>query len=178
MLMPRSPAPALSVPLVSGGTFRLAEASPEAFTVVVFYRGKHCPICRDYLKSIEAEMDAIGAAGLSIVAVSMDTEERARASAEEWGIARLPIGYGMNDATARSWSLYMSSQRPGTEEPGHFSEPATVVVYPNGKIFFVAVQSAPFTRPAIDALVRGLTFVKENNYPARGDLTAETHLTD
>ncbi|MGF1501175.1 MAG: peroxiredoxin-like family protein [Paracoccaceae bacterium] len=178
MLIPRSPAPALSVPLVSGGTWTLAERTPQSFTVIVFYRGKHCPICRDYLASIEAHLDEVGAAGLDIVAVSMDDEERARSSTADWGIARLAVGYGMSEATARAWSLYISSQRPGSSEPMRFSEPATVVVYPDGRIFFVAVQSAPFTRPAIDALVRGLKFAAENAYPARGDLTLETHLAD
>ncbi len=178
MLYPRTPAPALSVPLVQGGTWTLAEQRPEHFTILVFYRGKHCPLCRTYLQSIEAAADDVAGIGAGIVAVSMDSEERARASAEEWGISRLPLGYGMSEATARRWGLYMSSQRAGSQEPQIFSEPATVVLYPDGKIFFVAVQSAPFTRPAIDALVSGLKFVAANDYPARGDLTAETHLAD
>jgi peroxiredoxin len=43
-LMPRQKVPALSVPLVGGGTWSLADQSPENFTMVVFYRGLHCPI--------------------------------------------------------------------------------------------------------------------------------------
>lgn len=172
MLHPNRPAPALSVPLVQGGDWTLAEQTPEAFTIVVFYRGKHCPLCRAYLQSIEAHMDAIAEAGAGVVAVSMDSEERARASAEEWGISRLPLGYAMPEATARAWGLYISSQRPGSAEPEMFSEPGTMVVRPDGTLFFISVQNAPFTRPDIEALVRGLTFVRSNDYPARGDLTA------
>lgn len=44
-LMPRQPVPALEVPTVGGGTWRLADQHPESFTMVVFYRGLHCPIC-------------------------------------------------------------------------------------------------------------------------------------
>lgn len=173
MLQPRTQPPALSVPLVSGGTWTVADRRPEHFQIVVFYRGRHCPICKGYLRSIQDHLDAIGDAGAEVVAVSMDTEERARASAEEWGIDRLALGYGMSEAAARAWGLYISSAREGSQEPAVFSEPGLVVLRADGSVFFVQVQSAPFTRPAIDQLVSGLTFVTKNDYPARGDLTAQ-----
>jgi peroxiredoxin len=49
MIKPGTPAPALDLPLIGGGRFRLADQQPGAFTLVVFYRGCHCPICRPYL---------------------------------------------------------------------------------------------------------------------------------
>ena len=48
-LYPRQPVPSLDLPLVGGGTWSLAEQKPENFTMVVFYRGYHCPICSRYL---------------------------------------------------------------------------------------------------------------------------------
>ncbi len=39
-LIPRQPVPALEVETVGGGTWRLADQSPENFTLVVFYRGR------------------------------------------------------------------------------------------------------------------------------------------
>ncbi|MEM6421900.1 MAG: AhpC/TSA family protein, partial [Pseudomonadota bacterium] len=101
----------------------------------------------------------------------MDEESRATASASDWGLDRLRIGYAMSEATARAWGLYISSQRPGSQEPARFAEPGLAVVDPAGKIFFAQVQSAPFTRPPFDQLLGGLKFVVENDYPARGDLT-------
>ena len=44
-LIPRQPVPALEVPTVGGTGWRLADQKPETFTLVVFYRGLHCPIC-------------------------------------------------------------------------------------------------------------------------------------
>ncbi len=32
--------------LASGGTFSLAERRPDRFTMVVFNRGLHCPVCQ------------------------------------------------------------------------------------------------------------------------------------
>ena len=44
-LMPNEQAPVLSLPLVGGGVWTLAEQKPKNFTMVIFYRGLHCPLC-------------------------------------------------------------------------------------------------------------------------------------
>ena len=49
MLMPRTAVPALAVPTLAHGAFTLAQDKPAQFTLVVFYRGLHCPICAKYL---------------------------------------------------------------------------------------------------------------------------------
>ncbi|MEM0943418.1 MAG: peroxiredoxin-like family protein [Pseudomonadota bacterium] len=169
--LPRDPAPALSVPLLSGGTWTLAERKPGAFSIVVFYRGKHCPICKTYMQEIEGQLDQAASQGIEVIAVSMDGEDRARATLEEIGTEKLEIGYGLTEASARDWGLYISSARPGSQEPEVFAEPGLFVIQPDGVIFFAQVQSAPFTRPDFAKLLGGLKFVVENNYPARGDLT-------
>jgi peroxiredoxin len=50
-------APALTIPTLSGDTFTLSEQKPEIYTIVVFYRGLHCPICINQLKEIEANFE-------------------------------------------------------------------------------------------------------------------------
>ncbi|MGE0565290.1 MAG: hypothetical protein AB7O50_12315 [Pseudolabrys sp.] len=44
-LVPRQPVPPLVVPLAGGGKFELSAEMPLHFTMVVFYRGLHCPSC-------------------------------------------------------------------------------------------------------------------------------------
>ncbi|MEM9781203.1 MAG: peroxiredoxin-like family protein [Pseudomonadota bacterium] len=171
MLLTRHAAPALTVPLIGGGSVTLAEAKPEQFTIVVFYRGKHCPLCKKYLQEIDALVGEAKSAGFDVIAVSMDSQERAEASTAEWGIENLRMGYQMDEATARSFGLYISSARAGSTEPARFSEPGLAVVDAENVVFFAQVQSAPFTRPPFADLIGGLKFVVANNYPARGDLS-------
>ena len=171
MPLPLNAAPALSVPLISGGSWSLSDQSPQNFSIVVFYRGKHCPICKTYMKEIEELLDQAGAQGIEVIAVSMDGEERARDTHAEITTEKLRIGYEMDEATARAWDLYISSGRPGTAEPELFSEPGLFVIDAEGVVFFAQTQSAPFTRPDFGKLLGGLKFVVENNYPSRGDLT-------
>ncbi len=55
--------PDLDVPLVSGGRFRLSDQHPDRFTLVVFYRGVHCPICRGYLAQLDRALEDFRATG-------------------------------------------------------------------------------------------------------------------
>lgn len=172
MIMPRTAAPALSFPTLSGGVWTLADRAPQNFTFVTFYRGSHCPLCAKYLKSVEAALPAFAEKGVDVVAVSMDSEERAQRSARDWGIEALTIGYGLTLDQAAAWGLYFSSAR-AEKEPAAFSEPGHFLIRPNNEVFFASTQSAPFTRPSVDDLLSAVTFVTENGYPARGVLSVE-----
>ena len=48
-LLPRQPVPALSVPALAGGNLSLLAGRAANFTLLVFFRGFHCPLCRAYL---------------------------------------------------------------------------------------------------------------------------------
>ena len=67
-LMPDTQAPALSLPLVGGGTWSLADQTPKNFTMVIFYRGLHCPVCKMYLTKLNGLIDMAAAAGVNVVA--------------------------------------------------------------------------------------------------------------
>ena len=60
-LFPRQPVPPLNVNLAGGGLFDLRSERPKHFTLLVFYRGLHCPICKSQLK--ELEVKAVGKEG-------------------------------------------------------------------------------------------------------------------
>ena len=52
-LIPRQRVPQLVVPLVGGGRFNIASEVSERFTMIVFYRSLHCPICKTQLGDLE-----------------------------------------------------------------------------------------------------------------------------
>lgn len=171
MLVPNQPVPLLDLPLTIQARFNLADQTPEHFTMLVFYRGKHCPICKKYLEEIGSRLGEITSRGISPFAISMDSKERARVADEEWDTGDLPLCYDLSEEKAREWGLYISEKREGSEEPDKFSEPGLFLVRPDGTLFFANVQSAPFTRPPIDELLQGVDHVVKSDYPARGTLT-------
>ena len=62
-LVPRQVVPDLTVPLVGGGHWSLADQTPDQFTLIVVYRGLHCPICSNYLADLNRKLDDLIAEG-------------------------------------------------------------------------------------------------------------------
>jgi peroxiredoxin len=174
-LLPRKASPALDIRLAgSNDTFSLGVEAPENFTLVLFYRGFHCPICRTQLKDLESKLPEFEKRGVSVVAVSSDTQERAEKTKLDWQLPNLRIGYGLDLKAARAWGLYVSAGRGttsiGVEEPARFSEPGLYLIRPDGTIYFASVQSMPFARPHFADLLGAIDFVVAKSYPARGEI--------
>lgn len=173
MLLPRQPVPFLQVPTLAHGTFDLAQSQPARFTMVVFYRGLHCPICIRYLAELERLTPDFRAKGVEPVAISTDNAERAAEMVSRAKIAQLPIGYDLPLTTARAWGLYVSASRGktsiGIEEPALFSEPGLFLVTSANTLYYGATQTMPFARPGFAELLGSLDFVIANDYPARGE---------
>ena len=170
-LIPGKPVPSLELPLTIDAKFALADQSPDNFTMLVFYRGKHCPVCKRYLEELGGRLSDFTDKGINVFSVSMDSPERAAVSHEEWDTHDLPIAHSLSEEEAREWGLFISQKREGSEEPEIFSEPGLFLVKPDGTLHFSVVQSAPFTRPDLDELLEGITYTLENDYPTRGTAT-------
>ena len=171
MLKPGQKVPDLELPLTIDARFHLSRQEPEAFTMLVFYRGKHCPICKRYLEEIGGRLDDFVQRGINVFAISMDSKDRAMVVDSEWETHDLPLVYDLSEDQAREWGLYISQKREGSEEPDIFSEPGLFLIRPDGTLYFAQTQSAPFTRPPLDELLDGLDHIAKSDYPIRGTLT-------
>jgi peroxiredoxin len=173
--LPRYPVAALNVSLVGGERFVLGAHPGEKFDLIVFYRGLHCPICAKYLLELERLAPEFAARGVKVLAVSSDDEARAREMAEKVKASALKFGYGLSLRSARQWGLYISTSRGktsiGIEEPALFSEPGVFIVRPDGTLYYGAVQTMPFARPAFQDLLGAIDFAIAKDYPARGEYT-------
>jgi peroxiredoxin len=173
-LMPRQPVPPLSVSTVDGGNWTLTESTATSFTMVVFYRGHHCPVCAKYLRELERVLDEFVDRGVDVIAISGDGEERARRAKEDWRLARLRVGHGLDLDDARRWGLYISTgigtTSSGVEEPALFTEPAVYLVRPDGTLYYGSVQTSPFARPDFTQLLAAVDKALATGYPARGEV--------
>ncbi|GAA5058197.1 peroxiredoxin-like family protein [Erythrobacter westpacificensis] len=171
MLKPGFTAPDIDLPLTIDARFVLSDQTPDNYTMLVFYRGKHCPICKRYLEEIGGRLDDFVSRGINVFAISMDSEERAMVVDKEWKTGNLPLVHSMTEDQAREWGLYISEKRDGSEEPDVFSEPGLFLLKPDRTVHFAQTQNAPWTRPSLDDLLKGIDFTLENDYPTRGTLT-------
>jgi predicted dithiol-disulfide oxidoreductase (DUF899 family) len=84
--------------------------------MVVVYRGRHCPICRTYLKSLDGLYDEFRAGGTEVVAVSGDPREKAESEAAEEGW-RFPVGYGLTRSDAAARPLHFGAALAAGDRP-------------------------------------------------------------
>jgi len=174
VLKPRQAVPALDVATLDGN-WSLAEQSPANFTMVVFYRGLHCPLCAKYLQDLDRLAGDFAEAGVTILALSSDDQQRAEQAQQDWGLKNITLGYGVSQQQARDWGLHLSAGRGktsiGIEEPAEFSEPGLFLVRADGTLYWSQVSTMPFARPLFREVLGAVNFVVEKDYPARGELS-------
>ncbi len=172
-IKPRQPAPELAFDTLDGGRWSLAAQTPQHFTMVVFYRGLHCPICRRYLTELNGMIGEFDNRGVATVITSTDSKDRAEQAKNLWGLTSLTVGYGVPIEKAREWGLYVSTSRgmtsAGVEEPPLFAEPGLFLVKPDRTLYWASISTMPFARPHFPEIAQAIDFAVSKNYPARGE---------
>lgn len=170
MLIPGKTFPEFEVPMLGADTWRLVNAASENFTLLIVYRGLHCPLCQKQLEELNEKMDLFHEHGVKPFAVSMDSQDRADKTFAEWKVRNVPLGYEMSREQAEELGLFIS-EGVKDGEPEIFAEPAMFLVRPNGELYASWIQSMPFARPALDDLLSGIETILNKDYPPRGTET-------
>ena len=157
--------PALSMPKVGGGELTLGGRG--RWQAIVIYRGKHCPLCRKYLKTLDTLLGEFQQADIGVVAASADPREKAESQAAEEGW-RFPVGYDLTLEQMRTLGLYLSDPRSPQETDRPFAEPGLFVLNADGRVQVVDISNAPYARPDLAALLSGIKNTREKNNPIRG----------
>jgi peroxiredoxin len=158
---PEDTMPAIEAELVGGGAWRLAEEHPAKLALLVFYCGLHCPICPNWLRKLERVVPRFVEHGVSVIALSCDTRERAAQAKRGWKLTELRVGYGVEAEDARKAGLYLS------EEKGRlYTEAAILAVKPeDGTLYAAWVQSQPHARPRFAEVLSALEGWLANDLP-------------
>jgi peroxiredoxin len=173
-VIPGDTMPAIDARLVSGGSWTLAAEKPARLTLLAFYRGIFCPICRVWVGDLDRLVPEFEKRGVSVIALSCDKQEGAEKAVKDWGLKNLRIGYGLDVEDARRAGLYISEGRglnpaSGEKEPMLFAEPALLLVKPEGELYAAWIQSTPYARMHIaEILTAADNFVAKDIPPPRG----------
>ncbi|MBT8458211.1 MAG: redoxin domain-containing protein [Boseongicola sp.] len=154
-----------SFPALTGGEITVG-APGQRWTLLIVYRGRHCPKCKAYLNKLQAMLSAWNAV-MDVVVVSADTREKAEADAAEFGWS-FPLCYGLTEPQMRALGLYVSDPLSEAETTTRFAEPGTFAIRPDGTLMLVDISNGPAARPDLDVLLGGMQFNIDNNRPTRG----------
>lgn len=167
-ITPGQEVPELVVNTVNGMIWNLRDQFPQNFTMVVFYRGLHCPVCKTYLEELNSKIEQFRDRGINVICISANTGSLAEKTLINWDIEKLTIGHDFSMENAREWGLYVSNGI-SDNEPEIFFEPALFLIRPDNTLYAASIQSMPFARPKFDELLKSIDFVLKEEYPARGE---------
>ncbi|NQW10559.1 MAG: redoxin domain-containing protein [Alphaproteobacteria bacterium] len=159
--------PEITLPTVGGGHATIG-GKHDRWQAIFVYRGLHCPLCKGYLAKVQEKKDDFAEQGADILFVSGDPKEKAEAFAQEVGLT-LPVAYGLSVEQMKALGLYVSIPRSDAETDRPFPEPGLFVANPDGEAHIVEISNAPFVRPELDLIVRGLK-AAGGGYPIRGTM--------
>jgi len=167
-VIPTDTMPAIDARLVGGGRWALAAEKSEKLTLIAFYRGLFCPVCRGWIADLDRLVPEFERRGVSVIALSCDRKDAAERAAKDWGIANLRVGYKLDPEDARRAGLYISEGRgvdPKTneKEPMLFTEPAIALVRPEGELYAAWIQSSPYAPPHLAGILTAV-----DNFLLRG----------
>jgi peroxiredoxin len=156
----------MSFPRVGGG--HVAVGGPrDNWTLLVVYRGKHCPRCKKYLNILNGMRADWAEAGFDIAVVSADSLEKAQADQKEFGWD-FALGYDLTEGQMAQLGVYVTEPLSSSEADRRFAEPGTFVIRPDGSLLLISISNGPSARPDLVELLDGMIFTKQNDRPPRG----------
>ena len=168
-MKPLEKVPEIKVKTLEGKEWILSKQKPKKFTLIVFYRGHHCIVCRHYIHDLAIRLSEFEQRGVNVIAISSNNKEKAVQSRNEWHTEDLTIGYDYPVDEARKLGLFIS-KAIDEKEPDFFFEPAIFLVSADGTLFSLAIQSIPFARPHFKDILESIDYIIRENYPPRGEV--------
>ena len=167
-LIPGENTPSLKLDTLNNNLWSIDDNINKSKSMIVFYRGLHCPVCAEFLKLLDTQLQDYKKSNTEVIVVSMDNREKAIKSKNEWDLKNLNIAYGLSEEKAREWNLYISKSIKETESD-IFCEPGLFIIKEDGSLYLVNISNMPWARPDISSLPAKLVFAEEKNYPVRGN---------
>jgi len=139
--------------------------------MIVVYRGRHCPLCTKYLKTLVPLMEQYSEAKVDVAVVSADSKAQLMEHLKdmpEINADSFPIYYGMTIQQMNALGLYVSHPRSEKETDHPFAEPGLFIINSEGNVHIVDISNMPFVRPDLSQVLVGVKFINARDYPIRG----------
>lgn len=155
LLNPGDPFPALTLALPGGESAELPSSLHGHYGVVLFFRGSWCPYCNAQLRAFRRAEPQLAAAGVRVVALSVDDEATTSALIEKHGLS-FPVGHSADAHAVR-------------EATGAFVNPDPVylqstgfVLDPEGRVIVSVYSSGAIGRLTPDDVVGLVRYHREH----------------
>ncbi len=145
--------PSLDIPAVGGGTIQIPQFSRGSYGVVLIYRGAWCPYCHAQLGGFQRASEKLAAAGIKVVALSVDDEATTVGTIEKYNL-RFPVGHSADpDQVAAATGAYTNDSPRYLQSTGFLLDPA-------GHVLNAVYSSGPIGRLVPEDVVGMVTYLK------------------
>jgi peroxiredoxin len=159
LLNPGDPFPQLMISTISGQSITIPDALAGDFAVVLFYRGAWCPYCNAQLRAFQRASQELAAAGIRVVALSVDDRETTAALADQHKLT-FPIGYGADaPAIAAATGAFVNPDPVYLQSTGF-------VLDPTGKVVVSVYSSGAIGRLIPEDVIGLVRYLREHSAPA------------
>ena len=145
--------PALDVPAVGGGTINIPQSLRGSYGVVLIYRGAWCPYCQAQLGGFQRASEKLAAAGIKVVALSVDDEATSVGTIEKFKLS-FPVGHSANADKVASITGAYSNDSP------RYLQSTGFVLAPDGKILIAVYSSGPLGRLVAEDVIGMVNYIK------------------
>lgn len=150
--------PAITLPMLGAQPRDISRPGGSLdWMLIVVYRGKHCPLCTQYLQRLNDVLPDLNALGVDVVAVSADSEPRATTHMAEVS-PQFSVAYGLTVPQMQQLGLYISDPRNGTDVEASFAEPGLFVLNEDRILQITDISNVPFARPDLTWIAKGIGF--------------------
>ena len=145
--------PAFDVPAVGGGTISIPQSLRGSYGVVLIYRGAWCPYCQAQLAGFQRASERLAAAGIKVVALSVDDEATTVGTIEKFKLS-FPVGHSANAEKVASITGAYSNDSP------RYLQSTGFVLAPDGKILNAVYSSGPLGRLVAEDVMGMVVYLK------------------
>ena len=145
--------PAFDVPAVGGGAISIPQSLQGSYGVVLIYRGAWCPYCRAQLAGFQRASERLAAAGIKIVALSVDDEATTVGTIEKFNLS-FPVGHSADANTVASITGAYTNESP------LYLQSTGFLLGPEGKILNAVYSSGPLGGLVAEDVIGMVTYLK------------------
>lgn len=147
------PFPALEVSATGGGTIRIPQSLRGSYGVVLAYRGAWCPYCQAQLGGFQRASEKLAAAGIKVVALSVDDETTTAGTIEKYKLG-FPVGHSADaDRVAALTGAYVNDSPRYLQSTGFLLDPA-------GRVLNAVYSSGPIGRLVAEDVIGMVNYLK------------------
>jgi peroxiredoxin len=145
--------PSLVITAVGGSTIPIPQSLRGSYGVVLIYRGAWCPYCQAQLGGFQRADEKLTAAGIKVVALSVDDEATTTRTIEKYKL-RFPVGHSANaDQVAALTGAY-------TNDGPRYLQATGFLLGPDGRVLNAVYSSGPIGRLVAEDVIGMVTYLK------------------